>query len=183
MRSDLNIACFQPVWSETHRGTCKDSSPSGRRRRDGREGGTGERLEWRGKFALQATFARWIYLDQELLFYPSVWEKWPPSHHDHLLVNVLWCRLKPGSLFDCGYEIWRWKHVGLCCSAARPPAPPPAFVLFFAGILVFQEMITDLDPDSPSTFLETPPSEARKDAKNFHKRVWLSQGKRTWKGI
>lgn len=130
MRSDLNTACFQPVWSETHRGTCKDSSPSGRRRRDGREGGTGERLEWRGKFALQATFARWIYLDQELLFYPSVWEKWPPSHHDHLLVNVLWCRLKPGSLFDCGYEIWRWKHVGLCCAAARPPAPPSICSLF-----------------------------------------------------
>lgn len=44
-------------------------------------------------------------------------------------------------------------------------------ILFlFAGVLVFQ-MITDLAPDSPYTFLETPPSEAYKDAENSHMLV------------
>lgn len=43
-------------------------------------------------------------------------------------------------------------------------------------------MITDLAPDSPSTFLETPPSKAHKDAKNFLKLVWFSQEKKTLEG-
>lgn len=213
MRSDLNTGCFKPFWSETHRSacTCKDSFPSGmkggggggemERKRRWREAGMrGRGLRsavcsvcitshvWKVKiFGSGVTFLS-VTLREMTFYHPSfimfICLLFQPQRQQ-ISVNVLSCRLKTWK------PLWLWvikyEDESLCCSAVSllllVHLPPPAFFLFFAGILVVREMITDLAPESPSTFLETPPSEAHNDAKNFHKLVWFSQEKRPWKGI